>query len=131
MTQPGTDVDRDWVFGSRCMFISTLNLVHVFNTCIAMRFLLANGFSIDTTCSAGIQYLSRVEEESAIQSAVQKCHSRSPVPDIGIQEDDPECLAFLQSSRLAIDNWLAQGKASLDPVRTRSSTDMYRIAKGG
>lgn len=113
------------------MFFATLNLVHVANTCIAMRFLLANGFSIDTTCSTGIQYLSRVEEESAIQSAVQKCRSRSPVPDIEIQEDDPECLAFLQSSRLAIDTWLAKGKASLYPTHTRNSIDKYRIAKGG
>ncbi|CAG7954199.1 unnamed protein product [Penicillium olsonii] len=93
ITDPGTNVNRDWVFGSR-----------------SMEFLLAQGFSIDTMCKTGIRYLSREEEASAIQIAVEKSRSRTNIPDIKVQEDDIECLKFLQSSRLTINEWLAEGE---------------------
>ncbi|CAG7949794.1 unnamed protein product [Penicillium salamii] len=92
ITNPGMDVHRNWVFGSR-----------------SMEFLLNQGFSIDTMCNTGVRYLSREEEELAIQIAVEKSRCRTSIPDLKIQEDDRECLEFLQSSRLTINSWLAEG----------------------
>ena len=83
------------------------------NRSTAMEFLLAQGFSIDTMCKTGIRYLSREEEASAIQIAVEKSRSRTNIPDIKVQEDDIECLKFLQSSRLTINEWLAEGEVSI------------------
>lgn len=89
-----------------------MSFVHITNICYAaMEFLLSHGFSIDTMCSSGVRYLSRVEEESAIKRATERCF-RPTVPNIKIQEDDFECLEFLGSARLAINEWLAQGEVS-------------------
>lgn len=78
----------------------------------AMEFLLAHGFSVDNMCNFGVRYLSRLEEETAIQRAIEKCRSPSPVPQLNIQENDVECLEFLQSARAAINEWLGQGEVS-------------------
>jgi poly(A)-specific ribonuclease len=77
-----------------------------------MEFLLAHGFSIDTMCSSGVRYISRVEEQSAIERAIEKCRSQSPIPNMDIREDDIECLQFLESARFAINEWLGQGDVS-------------------
>lgn len=83
--------------------------VQIANMGAAMDFLLAQGFSIDTMCTSGIRYLSRAEEESALRTAVERCRTRAPIPDLQVQQDDHECLEFLQTVRLAINNWLAEG----------------------
>ncbi|KAJ5783064.1 hypothetical protein N7457_004838 [Penicillium paradoxum] len=93
ITQPEIDVNRDWTFGSR-----------------SMKFLLANNFSIDHTCSFGVRYLSREEEELAVKRAIEKCHSRSPVRCMEIKGDDKESLKFVAIVRILVDGWLAQGK---------------------
>lgn len=99
-----------------------------------MEFLLNQGFSIDTMCNTGVRYLSREEEELAIQIAVEKSRCRTPIPDMKIQEDDRECLEFLQSSRLTINSWLAEGAVSipqmkLDQVMQLTLAETPRVAE--
>jgi poly(A)-specific ribonuclease len=90
-----------------------MNSARVTDTrCAAMEFLLSHNFSIDTMCSSGVRYLSRVEEKLAIERAIERCGSRSPIPNMDIQEDDIECLQFVASARLAINEWIGQGEVS-------------------
>ncbi|KAJ5295715.1 hypothetical protein PENANT_c001G06767 [Penicillium antarcticum] len=87
-----SEVNRDWASSSR-----------------AMEFLLKHGFSMDSLCEHGIQYLSRAEEQLALARAKERC-SQTPRQDMGIKDDDYESLEFLANVRAMITNWLAQGK---------------------
>jgi hypothetical protein len=86
-----------------------MSLAQIANVGAAMDFLLAQGFSIDTMCNTGIRYLSRAEEQSALRTAADRCRTRPPPSDMQVQQYDQECLEFLQSARLAINTWLAEG----------------------
>lgn len=76
-----------------------------------MEFLLKHGFSIDSLCRHGIQYLSRAEEQLALARVMERCQqTRRQAMDI--KDDDHESLEFLAKVRTMITDWLAQGKVS-------------------
>ncbi|KAJ6099323.1 hypothetical protein N7467_000858 [Penicillium canescens] len=87
-----SDINRDWTSSSR-----------------AMGFLLKHGFSIDSLCQHGIQYLSRAEEQLALARVVERCQQTSR-QTMDIKDDDHESLEFLAKVRTMITDWLAQGK---------------------
>jgi hypothetical protein len=76
-----------------------------------MEFLLKHGFSMDSLCQYGIQYLSRAEEQLALVKVMERCQqTRRQAMDI--KDDDHESLEFLAKVRTMITDWLAQGKVS-------------------
>ena len=76
-----------------------------------MEFLLKHGLSIDSLCQHGIQYLSRAEEQLALESVMERCQ-QTRRQDMDIKDDDHESIEFLAKVRTMITNWLAQGKVS-------------------
>jgi hypothetical protein len=76
-----------------------------------MEFLLKHGFSIDSLCQHGVQYLSRAEEQLALVKVMERCQQTRPQA-MDIKDDDHESLEFLAKVRTMITDWLAQGKVS-------------------
>lgn len=58
----------------------------------------------------GVPYLSRREEEQAIQNVFERKNRSSDLVTLDIPEGDTESLEFLQTTREAIDDWLAKGE---------------------
>ncbi|KAJ5690675.1 hypothetical protein N7462_005067 [Penicillium macrosclerotiorum] len=81
----------------------------------ATEFLMNNRFDLNSLYRDGVRYLSRREEEEAMEQGIKKCNPHDTVDTRGLELDNPESIDFLQAVRRELDNWLAQ-----DQKRSRS-----------
>jgi hypothetical protein len=77
--------------------------------CLAVDFLMSNGFRMEAPYTEGLPYLSREEEAQVKADLIQRDNFSNIISDLDVKDTDEESLQFLKSVRRDIDEWVALG----------------------
>ncbi|KAH8705276.1 putative CAF1 family ribonuclease [Talaromyces proteolyticus] len=123
LIDPILGIDRIFSVSSSGIYASsTQNVFSLILSIKAIQFLLKTGFKMDSPFTLGVPYLTKNEEDQAVQEACKhSSNSRTEsIAQMELPKEDVEALTFLANIRKEIDNWVSSAKGVDDYLNVPS-----------